>query len=273
MHLYALVPARARDHCANGRAAIPPRELLVLDPAATLVTSLQCAVASARWLRTQVDAAFAAKIDRAILLLAVGHALEAMLATPKANFLEPLASGGTSGGQQAHQALSQLGAMLEGVGERHAADSVEPIAKLLACVSCKPVEFADTFGRLREAHPEVSAQVAEAVLSKRSGLSKAEQKELLARANAAAASVEKASPVRERRSSSTVDPATWEPDELAALWSAPFGPAATRLGGGKKVFKAKVTGLLSKMGGRRSSGDAPAPGMLHTRPRQVSGSL
>ena len=76
-------------------------------------------------------------------------------------------------------------------------------------------------------------------------------------------------------------------EELPPLWSAPFGLAAARLAGNRGGAKggggkAKLQALLSKgmssqkqaaAGGRRASGDAPMPGMLHTRPRQVSGAL
>ena len=162
-----------------------------------------------------------------------------------------------------------MASSLEGVGERRALEGVEPLLKVIELAACPPTEFADRFGELHGQYAEVSGVVAEAVLSRRSGFTKAEIKEMVARANAIVA----ASPPS---ASHSQDPNAWEPEELSALWSAPFGQAVGRLSGGSKRFKVpKLPGMLKLGGGRpaSNSGDAPVPGMLHTRPRQLSGAL
>jgi len=145
-------------------------------------------------------------------------------------------------------ALMQLGAALEGVDERRTATEVEPLRLLLTLGACGVDEFGGYFDALCAVCPEVSSAVAEAVLNKRSGMSKADAKELLNHA-AARGSTRPSAP----SGASNAGEEAWEPEALAALWGAPYGQAVARLEGSKKSLFSKAR-MLIKVSGSLAQG-------------------
>ena len=183
-----------------------------------------------------------------MLQLLVAHVIESALSGKQSLF----GDGGL--GEQVLQALGQLCGALEGVDEQRGQHECEPLSRLLELGSCSMGNFAPGFSALCEAHAEVGMHVAEAILGKRQGLSKAEVKEAVERCKAATGEQQGTPPPR-RLSSASV---AWAPEELGPLSGAPFATAVRRLGGGKSLW-AKVKVLKTTM--------------HHTRPRQLSGSI
>ena len=256
-----------------GRAALVARELIPLDPRSTLVEALRCVVGAARYIRPWIHDVHAERLDRSLVQLMVGHTVESLLAG-KANLLGEAA---VANGQELVMALDKLCEALAGVDERRGAAEVAPLKRLFKLGTVGPADFVAAFRELRDAHAEVGAPVAEAVLGKRAGVSKADVKELTAQVAAAGPGA----PIGASR-----DPLLWAPDEMSALVGAPFGAAVARLSGGKGSLwsKAKlgVKAIASAKGqpapaggggggGGGSSGDGAAPPAF--RARQMSGTI
>jgi hypothetical protein len=195
---------------------VVPGELLPLEPVPNLVASLQCAMATLRWMRPKLHEGAAAKLERSALQLVVAHAIEALLTGPKAKH----SLAGT--GQNGLDAMRQLADTFDGVDEARAAEAVEPLRALLTLATCPPSEFADRFGALRLLHAEMSSAVAKSVLARRQGVSKAEQKALLGEVLAGA---------DEELSAAVGESAELDqpPVPIKARWGTPFGLAVARL--------------------------------------------
>ena len=116
--------------------------------------------------------------------------------------------------------------------------------------------------------------MAEALLSRRAGLSKADAKEIIAALGASPSGGDAGDGSGRGSDGGTAVAAAaasgWAPDEISPVAGVAFGPAANRLAGSKgRLGWGKALNAL-RLASRRGSGEK---GMLETRPRQVSGNL